>query len=247
MRLNIENQRRGFTLIELLVVIAIIALLLAILMPSLQAVKRAAQATVCLSNQKQIGMAADLYANDYEGRIPRGDAGGTMIWYTRFLPYIGRDQNMVDLKQLKIYRCGAFPKSGTGRYGLKNSRQIICYVVNAWEFNGSSDTVGGEIPEPTKLIKFRSPSSKLYLTDNEAGDWRPVIESMDPSLPVEATTRNDVFSSEHLPLSTNETDPTLGRRIARDRHSGGCNVLFLDWHAEKVKDEDVTMRMFRER
>jgi prepilin-type N-terminal cleavage/methylation domain-containing protein len=59
------RHRRGFTLIELLVVIAIIALLLSILMPTLQKVKEQARATTCLSNLKQIGLASELYAGDH--------------------------------------------------------------------------------------------------------------------------------------------------------------------------------------
>jgi len=55
----------GFTLIELLVVISIIALLLSILMPSLQKVKAAAKSVVCLSNLKQWGLCFNLYVNDY--------------------------------------------------------------------------------------------------------------------------------------------------------------------------------------
>lgn len=50
------NKTKGFTLIELLVVIAIIAMLLAILMPSLSAVKERAKRVVCASNQRQIGI-----------------------------------------------------------------------------------------------------------------------------------------------------------------------------------------------
>ncbi len=58
--------QRGFTLIELLVVIAIIAVLMAILMPGLSKAKKQAQGTTCLSGLKQIGVGANLYAQDYD-------------------------------------------------------------------------------------------------------------------------------------------------------------------------------------
>jgi prepilin-type N-terminal cleavage/methylation domain-containing protein len=63
-------RRRGFTLTELLVVIAIIALLAALLMPALGRVRTGAQRAVCLGNLRQIGMACDTYARDWEGRYP---------------------------------------------------------------------------------------------------------------------------------------------------------------------------------
>lgn len=56
--------RRGFTLIELLVVIAIIALLIAILLPALGQAREAGRSAVCMSNLKQMGLAANTYAND---------------------------------------------------------------------------------------------------------------------------------------------------------------------------------------
>ena len=61
--------RVGFTLIELLVVISIIALLIAILLPSLGSARRQAQAAVCLSNQKQIGILVTAYALDNDDRF----------------------------------------------------------------------------------------------------------------------------------------------------------------------------------
>lgn len=66
------RTQKGFTLIELLVVIAIIALLMAIIMPSLQAAKEIAATTVCLANQKQLGMAYYLYAEDNDGNLVDG-------------------------------------------------------------------------------------------------------------------------------------------------------------------------------
>ncbi len=64
-----SSKKLGFTLIELLVVIAIIAILAAILFPVFSQAREAARKTSCLSNEKQIGMAARMYMMDYDGSL----------------------------------------------------------------------------------------------------------------------------------------------------------------------------------
>lgn len=72
-----QRRRVGFTLIELLVVVAIIALLIAILLPSLGQAKERAKTVQCLSNLKQMGNAAFMYAGIYDNRFPMAYYGPT--------------------------------------------------------------------------------------------------------------------------------------------------------------------------
>ncbi|MEM9066573.1 MAG: prepilin-type N-terminal cleavage/methylation domain-containing protein [Planctomycetota bacterium] len=78
--MRVRHAPSGFTLIELLVVVSIIVLLIGILLPALGAVRKAAQATQCMSNMKQLATGHALYANDFDGislpgRMP--NAGGS--------------------------------------------------------------------------------------------------------------------------------------------------------------------------
>ena len=71
-RRSLTQRRRGFTLVELLVVIGIIALLISILLPSLQKAKRAANTIVCAANLRSIVQAMNIYVVNNKGYIPGG-------------------------------------------------------------------------------------------------------------------------------------------------------------------------------
>src|SRR6266576_1828802 len=88
--------RHGFTLVELLVVLAVIAILAALLLPALAKAKASAQSAACKSNLRQLGLALNMYVNDYD-KYPGNAAmyaGGAFqrIWATGMNwlnPYLG--------------------------------------------------------------------------------------------------------------------------------------------------------------
>jgi prepilin-type N-terminal cleavage/methylation domain-containing protein len=110
-------KRNGFTLIELLVVIAIIAILAAILFPVFAQAREKARMTGCLSNTKQIGLAHNMYIQDYDETFvwnpwPGGPGGApwcgnpdqpNLIWTGALMPYV---------KNKGLFQC---PSIGAGR------------------------------------------------------------------------------------------------------------------------------------
>jgi len=110
------NKRNAFTLVELLVVISIIALLMSILMPSLSAARENAFRVVCISNTKNIALANEIYANEYDDRyvpvrddrmnslLPGDPKGDQRSWAAnmRFRTIVGYLGKNIDDALLKI-------------------------------------------------------------------------------------------------------------------------------------------------
>ena len=131
------NRRTAFTLIELLVVIAIIGILLAMLMPAIQAVREASRRTQCLNNLRQIALAVHNYETAQRHLPPSAEFAGyggintNSSWsiHGRILPYLEQgnvydrvdlnvawdDQSAISGLKIPIYACPSDPESDTPR------------------------------------------------------------------------------------------------------------------------------------
>lgn len=111
------NSRRGFTLIEVLVAITIIGLLIALLLPAIQASREAARRMSCVNNLKQYGIALNQYATDY-GTFPPGDSGSTHYsFHAILLPYLEQTvvHNQINFNNVSILEA-FFNKTVSGAY-----------------------------------------------------------------------------------------------------------------------------------
>ncbi len=241
------HRRKAFTLIELLVVIAIIALLMGILVPALSRARKQTWGVYCLNNLKQMGIAMHAYAHDNDDFVPRA-LDHKVKWLLVFMPLLGEKyRHATDYREVDVYQCPAFPRTGMGQQNMSNAEQTVDYVVNAWDMDApslSSGDRGKQKDEPSKLSKIPRPAERIYLADNEAGEWRPVIRNRKDLDIASVFNLLDVWSVTHLPGSEQTTPGSnLTRRVSRDRHrKEGCNNLFFDGHADWLSMDENTSR-----
>lgn len=131
-------SRRGFTLVELLVVIAIIGILVALLLPAVQAAREAARRMSCSNNLKQLGLAVHNYADTYKQFPTSGIFNSTAnsnnaytwtntnkgSWFTKLLPFI-EQQPLYDQLDFTI----AAPSPNRFDEQLINGRRLYAYEI----------------------------------------------------------------------------------------------------------------------
>lgn len=144
-----KTRLLAFTLIELLVVIAIIAILAALLLPTLSSAKRHALTTQCASNLRQIGMGMEMYSHEAGGLYP--ESGGLIYWdqIDPLTKAHGWMQQIVSYTlNTNIYRC---PSDQQGSFSYFNSARAAYVGVTNF------------VAVDTKKIRF--PSAQVLSAD----------------------------------------------------------------------------------
>lgn len=238
-----SSVRLGFTLIELLTVIAIIAVIAAIIFPVFSRTQEAGRATSCLSNLRQLGLAIQLYTQDYDDTFPMSRApdaqhpptgctsspndnfvesglwGSSIDWRRLIVPYV---------KNRKVYEC---PSNGY-----------------TWNKNGYSAETGIGGDESNSYY----PTSE-HLPASYAMNGNFFHEAIPPCWYGESRVRPRHLSEIDSPsqlievLESRLSFPDLGAWAwstppsefgwdkAIQTHNGMSNFLFVDAHVKRMK------------
>jgi prepilin-type processing-associated H-X9-DG protein/prepilin-type N-terminal cleavage/methylation domain-containing protein len=220
---NKKSRPGGFTLVELLVVIGIIAMLIGLLLPALARARETSKRVVCLSNLRQMAVAAQNYANSYHGCYPiayyDSFVGTTTYSYCWDLTTIfgpGQPTSVVlgllwdGSGNQKIQQCPSF----------EGAANWVDNPYTGYNYNTSYIGHGQDefVPVPAKVSQIRHPSHTALFGDGQyASGANKFMRAPFPNL------GDALFSGRY--------SGTQGFR-----HLGKTNVAFCDGHADSLSD-----------
>jgi prepilin-type N-terminal cleavage/methylation domain-containing protein len=254
---------RAFTLVELLVVIGIVAVLIAILLPTLSRARDQANVAKCLANLRQIGSALIMYTNDNKGSLPNVERDNSWKpWTVQFFggpnpvadPVTGLNQRVNNVhRSLMKYMGGTFI-SGAAQVTLRGSQIYRCPAAEEYplanavadQFSNTNYAFNG-VMVGRKASSFRN-SAEIIIASESRYVWN--ASALRP-YPAGVTT----VTSADLPrlqykqwmwvesgAATSGGNPILNLTLHRRRKAG--SVAYLDGHAEAVDYRDVRAKHF---
>jgi prepilin-type N-terminal cleavage/methylation domain-containing protein len=216
------RRPQGFTLIELLVVIAIIALLMAILMPALQRVKKQARTVACQSNLRQWALYFSLYTDENNGHFHRGwnDSADTQFsWMTVMRPYYLDDPDLRFCPTATKPRIGAVEEDATFGAWTNFYDEHGSYGINICVTDPLPGREGGRPADwywRNRDVKGAA-NIPLFL-DDYWWDTRPHHTDAPPE-----------FEGQVDGWSTNAM-----KMLCLNRHNGFTNAVFVDFSTRTV-------------
>ena len=230
------KRTRGFTLIELLVVIAIIALLMAVLMPALQRVKKQARTAACLSLLKQWSLWFSMYTADNGGYFMQGWKGtgkgtGNNTWCSALGAYHKYETDVTccpNATKPWLDEVGDTGLEGTylgstSAWGYWKHEDWLMPLKGSYGINGWCNN-----PEPGYSRGGKPETDHWRTTDVRGAGYIPLF------LGAQRYNTWPEQKEEPPELDGQQRGSNHIRRVCLNRHNGFVNSVFLDWSARKV-------------